>query len=125
VAEAAAASKAGLPRSQGREGLRRGDKAMNIRLFSAAAMAAMLLGGCAYDHRDRERVAVGVGAGDYYDGYYDGYYGPFNDGYWGNDGFFYYSDGNNHWLRDSDHHFHHNAGNGWSHVHGSGHHRDF
>lgn len=92
-------------------------------LMLGAALAAVLVSGCAYDDH-RGRVAVGVGGPDYYDGYYDGFYGPFGDGYWGNDGFFYYSDAGNNWHRDDGHHFHHESGTGWNHVHGTGHHRD-
>ena len=51
-------------------------------LMLGAALAAVLVSGCAYDgHRDRVAVGVGVGGPDYYDGYYDGLYGPFDDGY--------------------------------------------
>ena len=94
-------------------------------LMLGAALAAVLVSGCAYDgHRNRVAVGVGVGGPDYYDGYYDGFYGPFDDGYWGNDGFFYYSDSGHNWHRDDGHHFRHESGKGWARVHGRGHHRD-
>lgn len=100
-----------------------------IKLVPAAAVAALLLGGCAYHSRDgyrgHGRASVAVGTGGYYTGYYDGAYGAFNDGYWGNDGAFYYSDRNHNWHRDDGHHFRRdNGGNGWKAFHGSGRHRD-
>jgi hypothetical protein len=55
------------------------------RLIGLAGLAAVLLGGCAYNGHDR----MASGRGDYYDSYYDGSYGTFSDGYWGKDGAFY------------------------------------
>ena len=98
------------------------------RLALVTATAALLLGGCAYrDHgyRDHGRASVSVGAGGYYDGYYDGSYGAFNDGYWGDDGAFYYSDSSHNWHKDDANHFRRdNGGSGWNAFHGSGAHRD-
>jgi hypothetical protein len=94
-------------------------------IVTSAVLSAVLLSGCAYDRGPRDRVAVGVGVSDDYDGYYDGFYGPFNDGYWGTDGNFWYdSDGHNNWRRDDGHHFQRTARNGFNHVHGRGTHRE-
>ena len=95
-------------------------------LVLGAALAAVLVSGCAYDgHRNRVAVGVGVGGPDYYDGYYDGFYGPFDDGYWGNDGFFWYYSGRDRiWHRDEARHFRRDAGPGFNHVRGHGHRRE-
>ena len=88
-----------------------------------AGLAAVLLGGCAYNGHDRMVTARG---GDHYEGYYDGSYGAFNDGYWGKDGAFYYSDGQRNWHRDDGRHFRRDSGEGdtWIRVRGSGANRD-
>ena len=86
-----------------------------MKTILTVGAAALILCGCMGPGPRHEEVAVSVGAGPAYDGWYDGYYGPYTDGYWSDDGFFYYSSGGG-FVRDNDHHFRRDTAPGFNHV---------